>query len=51
MTRGILVPQPEIKPASHALEARSFNPWITREVSMSILITLTKMGQAAWKVI
>lgn len=51
MTRGILVPQLEIKPVSRALEACSFNPCITREVSMSILITLTKMGQAGWKVI
>ena len=27
---GILVPQPEIKPTPHALEARSPNHWMAR---------------------
>ena len=32
VARGILVPRPGIEPVPPALEARSFNHWIAREV-------------------
>ena len=36
MARGILVPWPEIEPASSAVRAWSPNHWTTREFSVSI---------------
>ena len=35
---GILVPQPGIKPAPPAVEARSFNHWTAREVPKFMLL-------------
>ena len=45
----ILAPQPEIKPASPALEAWSLNHWATRKVPWPFKINLEMQVEGKWK--